>query len=84
MNLLHGDAKFADVVERVVYNGFLSGVSRATGFSTSTRWPAAAYHRKEWYGTACCPVNVVRFLLAARPRLRHQRRRRLREPVRSK
>jgi hypothetical protein len=27
MNLLHADAKYFDVVERVLYNGFLSGVS---------------------------------------------------------
>ena len=27
MFLLHGDAKYADVLERIIYNGFLSGVS---------------------------------------------------------
>ena len=27
MFLLHGDAKYIDVLERIIYNGFLSGVS---------------------------------------------------------
>ena len=64
MNLLHGDAKFADVVERVVYNGFLSGVSLKGDrfFYVNPLASRGAHHRKEWYGTACCPVNVVRFL----------------------
>lgn len=64
MNLLHGDAKYADVVERVVYNGFLSGVSLGGDrfFYVNPLASRGGHHRKEWYGTACCPVNVVRFL----------------------
>ena len=64
MNLLHGDAKYADVVERVVYNGFLSGVSLKGDrfFYVNPLASRGGHHRKEWYGTACCPVNVVRFL----------------------
>src|SRR5688572_21968113 len=64
MNLLHGDAKYADVVERIVYNGFLSGVSLKGDrfFYVNPLASRGAHHRKEWYGTACCPVNVVRFL----------------------
>jgi hypothetical protein len=64
MNLLHGDAKYADVVERIVYNGFLSGVSLQGDkfFYVNPLASRGGHHRKEWYGTACCPVNVVRFL----------------------
>ena len=64
MNLLHGDAKYADVVERIVYNGFLSGVSMKGDrfFYVNPLASRGGHHRKEWYGTACCPVNVVRFL----------------------
>ena len=64
LNLLHGDGKYADVVERVVYNGFLSGVALGGDrfFYVNPLASRGAHHRKEWYGTACCPVNVVRFL----------------------
>jgi DUF1680 family protein len=64
MNLLHGDAKYADTVERIVYNGFLSGVSLQGDkfFYVNPLASRGGHHRKEWYGTACCPVNVVRFL----------------------
>ena len=64
MNLLHGDAKYADVVERVLYNGFLSGVSLNGDrfFYVNPLASRGGHHRQAWYGTACCPVNVVRFL----------------------
>jgi DUF1680 family protein len=64
MNLLHRHGRYADVVERVLYNGFLSGVS-LTGdkfFYVNPLASRGGHHRKAWYGTACCPVNVVRFL----------------------
>ena len=64
MNLLHGDAKYADVVERIIYNGFLSGVSLQGDkfFYVNPLASRGGHHRQEWYSTACCPVNVVRFL----------------------
>ncbi len=64
MNLLHGDAKYFDVVERVIYNGFLSGVSLKGDrfFYVNPLASDGKHHREEWYKTACCPVNVVRFL----------------------
>jgi DUF1680 family protein len=64
MFLLHGDAKYVDVLERVIHNGFLSGVS-LTGcefFYPNPLSSAAGYQRSPWFGCACCPVNVVRFL----------------------
>ena len=64
MFLLHGDAKYLDVLERVIYNGFLSGVA-LTGsefFYPNPLASGAGYQRSPWFGCACCPVNVVRFL----------------------
>jgi len=64
MFLLHGDAKYLDVLERTVYNGFLSGVA-LTGdefFYPNPLASDARYKRSPWFGCACCPVNVVRFL----------------------
>lgn len=64
MGLLHGDGKYFDVVERIIYNGFLSGVSLSGDrfFYVNPLASKGRHHRKEWYGTACCPSNVVRFL----------------------
>ena len=64
MFLLHGDARYLDVLERTIYNGFLSGVG-LTGcefFYPNPLASNARYQRSPWFGTACCPVNVARFL----------------------
>ncbi len=64
MNLLHADAKYVDVLERVIYNGFLSGVS-LTGdrfFYPNPLSSKGSYHRSPWFSCSCCPVNVVRFV----------------------
>ena len=64
MFLLHGDARYLDVLERTIYNGFLSGVS-LTGdhfFYPNPLASAKGYQRSEWFGCSCCPVNVVRFV----------------------
>lgn len=64
--LLHGEGRFADLVERVLYNGALSGVSLdgARFFYVNPLASHGNHHRKPWYGCACCPTNVVRFLAA--------------------
>ncbi|NUN97728.1 MAG: glycoside hydrolase family 127 protein, partial [Candidatus Omnitrophica bacterium] len=64
MLLLHGESRFADVLERVAYNGLLSGVS-LEGDKFFYENPLASrgkHHRKPWYDCACCPPNVARFL----------------------
>jgi DUF1680 family protein len=64
MFLLHGDSKYLDVLERILYNGFLSGVG-LTGNKFFYPNPLAShgnYGRSPWFGCACCPVNIVRFL----------------------
>lgn len=61
--LLHGDAKYIDVLERVLYNGFLSGVS-LTGdtFFYPNPLESEGKDRSPWFDCSCCPTNVVRFL----------------------
>ena len=64
MFLLHGDGKYIDVLERVLYNGFLSGVSLdgKKFFYVNPLTSHGNHHRQAWYGCACCPSNVVRVL----------------------
>jgi len=64
MFLLHGDAKYLDVLERILYNGFLSGVavSGVEFFYPNPLESDARYQRSPWFNCACCPVNVVRFI----------------------
>ena len=64
MNLLFGDAKYADVVEREMYNGALAGIS-LTGDKFFYVNPLASkgdHHRVSWFDTSCCPTNLARFL----------------------
>ena len=65
--LLHADAKYIDVMERTLYNGLISGVAldgktffyqnplEATG-------KAGKDQRSPWFGVACCPGNITRFM----------------------
>jgi DUF1680 family protein len=64
MFLLHGDARYLDVLERVIYNGFLAGVGLAGDrfFYPNPLASDKGYGRSEWFDCACCPVNVVRFM----------------------
>lgn len=62
--LLHGDGKYADLVERLLYNGAISGISLdgAKFFYVNPLASHGDHHRQPWYGCACCPTNVVRFV----------------------
>lgn len=69
--LAGGDAKHLHVLERVLMNGFLSGVSLAgdrffypnpLARRDGPVDPAGDGGRAPWFSTSCCPVNVVRVL----------------------
>jgi hypothetical protein len=62
MELLWGDAKYADVVERGLYNGLLAGVSQdgKRFFYVNPLESNGDHHRQGWFGCACCPPNAAR------------------------
>ena len=59
-----GDRRFADVMERGLYNGFLSGVSlEGAHFLYENPLSSAGQRRRaEWFACPCCPPNVARLL----------------------
>jgi DUF1680 family protein len=71
MFLLHGDSKYVDVLERIIYNGFLSGVSLSgdrffypnpLACDMRFRFNHGDLERSPWFNCSCCPSNVVRFI----------------------
>ena len=66
---LEGDARYIDVLERILYNGFLAGVGlqgdqffylnplESDGVSPFNKGKAT---RQEWFNCPCCPTNVAR------------------------
>jgi len=64
MFLLHGDAKYIDVLERTLYNGLLSGVSLNGNrfFYPNPLASMGQHQRAAWFSCACCISNMARFL----------------------
>jgi DUF1680 family protein len=64
MFLHTGEGKYVDLLERVLYNGFLAGVSMdgTHFFYVNPLESLAGADRSPWFTCACCPSNVVRFL----------------------
>ena len=64
MFLATGDAKYADVYERALYNGVPSGVSLSGDkfFYDNPLESMGQHERAHWFGCACCPGNVTRFV----------------------
>ena len=62
--LLHGEAKYYDVLERTLYNGLISGVSLDGGgfFYPNPLESMGQHQRQPWFGCACCPSNICRFI----------------------
>jgi DUF1680 family protein len=62
--LLHGESKYIDVMERVIYNGLLAGVSLSGDrfFYQNPLESDGRYQRSSWFEVACCPPNMTRFL----------------------
>ena len=59
-----GDARYADLIERELYNGILSGLSLdgTTYFYENPLADDGGHRRQPWFGTACCPPNLARLL----------------------
>lgn len=72
MFLLHGDSKYIDCLERTLYNGVISGMSMDGGrffypnpLSSDGKYAFNADNnttRHPWFGCACCPSNICRFI----------------------
>ena len=64
MFLLEGDAKYFDVLERTLYNALLSGISLSADrfFYTNPLESHGEHKRSAWFGCACCPSNICRFI----------------------
>ena len=64
MNLMTGESKYIDVLERSLYNGALSGLSLSGDkfFYGNPLSSTNGYSRSEWFGCACCPSNIARLV----------------------
>ncbi|MDO6430435.1 glycoside hydrolase family 127 protein [Flavitalea sp. BT771] len=71
MFLLHGDAKYMDLLEKVLYNGMLSGVgldgksffyTNAMQVTDGFKHDALEPQRSGWFECSCCPTNILRLL----------------------
>ncbi len=71
MFLLHGDAKYIDVLEKSLYNGLISGVgldgksffyTNAMQISNSFTHPSMEATRSGWFECSCCPTNLARLI----------------------
>ena len=64
MFLLHGDAKYFDILERTLYNGLLSGISLSGNrfFYPNPLASVGQHQRSAWFSCACCITNITRFL----------------------
>ncbi len=69
--LLTGESRYLDVFERILYNGFLAGVSTSgdrffypnpLAADGRERFNMGQATRAEWFGTSCCPTNVARVM----------------------
>jgi DUF1680 family protein len=73
---IEADIRYADVMERALYNGVISGMSldgkRFFYVNPLEVWPEASeknptrFHvkpvRQKWFGCACCPPNLARLV----------------------
>lgn len=64
MFLMHGDAKYLNVLERSLYNGVISGLALSGDrfFYPNPLKSNGQHERSPWFGCACCPSNLTRFL----------------------
>jgi hypothetical protein len=62
--LTHGDSKYIDILERTLYNSFLSGVGMSGDkfFYPNPLESRGKHTRSPWFACACCPSNITRFV----------------------
>ncbi len=68
---LHGEAKYIDVLEKILYNGLISGVgldgksffyTNAMQVTNGFQHPSLERERSGWFDCSCCPTNLTRLL----------------------
>lgn len=61
---LNCDRQYADVLERALYNGTISGVSLdgERFFYENPLASSGSHHRQAWFDCACCPPNIARMI----------------------
>lgn len=73
MFLLHGNSKYIDVLEKIMYNGLISGIgldgksffyTNAMQVTNQFTYGSVERERSGWFECSCCPTNLVRFLPA--------------------
>ena len=78
MLFLDMNARYADMLENVLYNSIISGISldgtRFFYVNPLEVWPQANNHRNDlthgkverqkWFGCACCPPNIARTIMS--------------------
>jgi DUF1680 family protein len=62
--LVTGESRFADLIERTLYNGFMSGHSLdgESFFYSNPLQSRTGERRHRWNPVACCPPNIMRLL----------------------
>ena len=68
---LHGDSKYIDVLEKILYNGLISGIgldgksffyTNAMQIQNGFSHPSMEPERSGWFDCSCCPTNLTRLL----------------------
>lgn len=61
---MSGSTEYADVMERALYNGVLSGINLAGDrfFYTNPLESRRNHERTPWFNCACCPPNISRLI----------------------
>ena len=64
LNLMYADGQYADVAERAMLNGVLSGAALDGRhfFYVNPLASKGGHHRQPFFDCACCPTNLVRFI----------------------
>ena len=70
---LHGDARYIDVLEKILYNGLISGVgldgksffyTNALQVRNNYKHADMETERSGWFECSCCPTNICRMMPA--------------------